>query len=102
MIIVPVPKWLSNILQVALNNLVDSFSTMTIESGLMSKLPELFSAATVMSLDEDTVSEIAAESAGTQEERQALKDKLAVLEKGLKALQRFDRHSSPRCKCIPS
>ena len=75
--------------------MVDSFSTMAIESGLMARLPGLFSTDKISPLDDKVVKKIAAESPDTQAERTALQNKLTTLSGGLESLKRFGKNSIP-------
>lgn len=85
----------SNIkIKVALKVLVDNVAVLGIEQCLLSELADIFSPRVVAELSEQTIQEIAAETEDVQAERRRLKDKLGVLEAGLKTLNRLKRHRS--------
>lgn len=74
-------------------------SVLAIEQCLVSKLPSLFGPEMVDSLEVSDVARMAAESEESASERRRYKDKLAILEDGLRELMLLDRHSpSGPCK----
>ena len=81
--------------------LVDDFAVLAVESCLMKKLEHILTPDVVMTLSDETVRDIAAESEESQAERRRLTEKLNSLEEGLKVLQVFARHRlaglSSRC-----
>ena len=78
-------------LQVAMKVIVDNFAALAIENCLLDGLSCTFSPGTVMKLDDTLVSNIAAETEDSQEERARAVKKLDSLEAGLKTLNRFGR-----------
>ncbi|KAI2615065.1 P-loop containing nucleoside triphosphate hydrolase protein [Hypoxylon sp. NC1633] len=84
--------WVEAYYEVALQQVVDDFSTLAIEASLVSKLPRLFTPEIVFDLDQDVVSRIAAESWQTADERKFLTDKIEILGSGMNDLQRLRNH----------
>lgn len=80
-------------LQVALKFVVDDFGIHTIEECLLKKLPDIFTPATVIGLEDAVIENIAAESEESKVERASSMGKLEILEKALSVLRRLDRHN---------
>jgi hypothetical protein len=79
---------------------VDDFGIHTIEECLLKKLPDIFTPAIVIGLEDAVIENIAAESEESKVERASSMGKLEILEKALSVLHRLDRHS-PRSKSSP-
>jgi hypothetical protein len=75
-----------------MKTMVDDFSVLAVEKCLMKRLPDLLSPKTVMTLDDATVTQIAAESEESKIERSGATDKLKVLESALVVLRSLERH----------
>jgi hypothetical protein len=75
-----------------MKTMVDNFSVLAVEKCLMKRLPDLLSPKTIMTLDDATVTLIAAESEESRFERSRAADKLKVLESALVVLRSLDRH----------
>ncbi|KAL8832877.1 MAG: hypothetical protein Q9170_004697 [Blastenia crenularia] len=71
--------------------LVDNFSVLAVEKCMLSDLADILSPDTVMKLDDEMVSAIAAESEESKLERQRTSTALKNLEEGLVSLNRFNR-----------
>lgn len=71
---------------------VDDFSVLAVEKCLVKRLPNLLSPKTIIPLDDDTVSNIAAETEESRLERSRATEKLKVLESTLVVLRSLDRH----------
>lgn len=79
--------------------LVDNVAVLGIEQCIMSGLADIFSPNVVMTVPVKLLQKIAAETDVVQAERKRLTQKLGVLEKGLKTLNRLNRHK-PAGKCL--
>lgn len=79
--------------KVAMKFVVDDFGIHTIEECLLKKLPDIFTPATVISLDDSVIENIAAESEESIVERASCMGKLEILERALSVLHRLDRHN---------
>ncbi len=75
-----------------MKTLVDNFSVLAVEKCLVKQLPDLLSPKTVTSLDDATVTNIAAETEESRLERSRATHKLKVLEQALEVLRSLDRH----------
>jgi hypothetical protein len=75
-----------------MKTVVDNFSVLAVEKCLMKRLPDLLSPRTIMTLDDEKVTLIAAESEESRFERSRATDKLKVLESALVVLRSLDRH----------
>jgi hypothetical protein len=75
-----------------MKTLVDDFSVLAVEKCLLRRLPDLLSPNTVIALDDDTISHIAAETEESRLERSRATEKLGVLESTLVVLRSLDRH----------
>lgn len=73
--------------QVAIKTLVDDLSILAVEKCLLQELPHLFSPKTVISLDDLTTTDIAAETEESQAERARANDKMKVLTAALTVLR---------------
>ena len=71
--------------------IVDNVSVLAVESCVISKLPSILSPETILSLDEQTIHNIAAETENSVLERQRTTGGLKTLKEGLKALTEFSR-----------
>ena len=71
---------------------VDNFSALAVESCVLGDLANVLSPDTVMTLDEDTVGRIAAETEESLAARRQATEKLQTLNKGLLTLTHFRRH----------
>ncbi|KAK7520952.1 dynamin family protein [Phyllosticta citriasiana] len=72
--------------KVAMKLVIDNIASLGIEQCLLRKLPDLFTPEKVASLDDETISSIAAEPNASKERRKRIKDKVQSLEQGLQAL----------------
>ena len=72
--------------------LVDNFSVLAVESCILSVIPNILSPSTVMELDDDTITKIAAETEDSLATRHQATRKLETLKSGLKTLNRLSRH----------
>jgi hypothetical protein len=77
--------------QIAMENFIDSFSTLAIERCLVARLPTLFSPTPVAGFSDDETRRMSAETAATAAERRRCEAKLRVLEKGMDDLRRLQR-----------
>jgi hypothetical protein len=75
-----------------MKTMVDNFSALAVEKCLVKRLPDLLSPKTIMTLDDETVTRIAAEREESKIERARVTDKLKVLESALVVLRSLDRH----------
>ncbi|ROW07486.1 hypothetical protein VPNG_07085 [Cytospora leucostoma] len=75
--------------KVALKKFVDDVSVNAVETCLIQKLPDVFCPEVVWDLDEDQIDDLGAEDDTTLKNRADLKEKLRVLEDGLKELDAF-------------
>lgn len=80
--------------KVARKTMVDDFATLAVEKCLMERLPGVLSPNTVTSLDDATVTQIAAETKESRLERSRATQKLKVLESALVVLRSLDRHKT--------
>lgn len=78
-------------LQVAMKILVDNVAVLGIEHCLLEALQASFTAHTVMGLDNDVIDKIAAESQESKTERVRTREKLHILDDGLRILNRYRR-----------
>lgn len=67
---------------------VDNIATQCIESQLIKSLPQVFSPATVIEMDANTVGRVAEESATSADLRNSLMMKKEILESGLDTCRR--------------
>lgn len=74
--------------------LVDNFAVLGIENHLLASLLEILSPDTVMKLNDQVISDIAAESEDSLTERAGVTKKLEALVSGLQTLNRFGQHGS--------
>ena len=81
-------------LQVAMKTVVDNLSVLAVEKCLVEPLPDLLSPQTVVSLDDATVTSIAAETEESKLDRSRASHKLKVLESALIVLRSLDRHKT--------
>jgi hypothetical protein len=77
-----------------MKTLVDDLSVLAVEKGLLKPLPDLVSPQTITSLDDATVTKIAAETEESRLERSHAEEKLKVLEQSLTILRSLDRHKA--------
>lgn len=77
-----------------MKKVIDDFSVLAVEARLIQELPNLFSPADVIDIDDATVASLASESDDSVRERKACIEKLKVLEEGLRALQSVQELSS--------
>lgn len=70
-----------------MKKIIDDFSVLAVEACLVQGLPNLFSPADVIDLDDVTVVALASESEESSTERKLYEKKLRILEDGLGALQ---------------
>ncbi|KAI4908427.1 hypothetical protein J4E90_009052 [Alternaria incomplexa] len=73
--------------KVAQKKIIDDFAVLAIEARCMQALPDLFSPADVIDIDDATVTALASESEESSKERTRCSEKLKILEDGLRALQ---------------
>jgi len=73
--------------KVAQKKIIDDFAVLAIEARCMQALPDLFSPADVIDIDDATVTALASESEESSKERTRCSEKLRILEDGLRALQ---------------
>jgi hypothetical protein len=78
---------------VALKLVVDNFGILAAEECLLSKLPNIFTPAILIGLDNTTIEDIAAETEESKVERASSVKKLQILEKALDVLHRLNRHN---------
>lgn len=77
---------------------IDNMAALSTEHCLLKHLPDMFSPATVMSLDENTVQDIALEPESSKIERIRVSNKLESLESGLQTLKRIrGQNAQGRC-----
>jgi hypothetical protein len=74
--------------------LVDNFAVLAVEYCLVDGLSGIFAPDAVMTLDDNLVNEIAAETEDSQTERERATKKLTSLEAGLRTLNRLSRQKS--------
>lgn len=82
---------LTTSLQVALKKFVDDFAVYAVEHDLLAKVETLFTPATIFSLSEEMIEDIAGETEDSKLERESSTSKLASLQKALDVLKRLDR-----------
>lgn len=75
--------------KVALTCFVDNVAVLAIEACLIKNLGEVFSPLSIMQMKENSVRNIAAESQGSQDQRELLTRKKSVLSSGLEICQRY-------------
>ncbi|KAK4896329.1 hypothetical protein LTR27_005852 [Elasticomyces elasticus] len=78
--------------KVALMRFIDDFSVLGIQQCLTQKMPLLFSPEVVQGLTAEEIARVAAESHGTDVERQQCAERIAALEAGLRDLKILDKH----------
>lgn len=66
--------------------MIDDFSVLAVEARLIQQLPKLLEPETILAMEDEVVSTIAAEDAESLTERTQCNDKLRILEEGLKEL----------------
>lgn len=81
-------------MKVALKNVVDDFAIYAVEQGLLTKVQTIFAPASIFSLSEDIIQDIAGETEDSVAERDVSTTKLAILKKALDVLKRLDRRQS--------
>lgn len=82
----------TNILaKVALKNFIDDFAIYAVEQELLVKVQTIFTPATIFTLREDLIHDIAGETEDAIVERASSTAKLATLKKALDVLKRLDR-----------
>jgi hypothetical protein len=69
-------------------------SIVLIEECVLQRLPYLFSADSVLDMDESIITSVAAESPGSAIQRKRLTEKMRTLEKGLSAIRSFKSFQS--------
>jgi hypothetical protein len=77
-----------------MKTVVDNFSVLAVEKCLLKRLPNVLSLKTAGSLDDVTVSQIAAESEESGLERSRATQKLNILESALVVLRSLERHKA--------
>jgi hypothetical protein len=77
-----------------MKTLVDDFSVLAVEKCLLKRLPDVLSPKTAGSLDDVTVSQIAAETEESRLERSHATHKLSILEWALVVLRSLERHKA--------
>lgn len=75
-----------------MKTVVDNFPVLAFEECLLRSLPDLLSPNSVSALDDETISDIAAETEESRVERSRATEKLKVLERTLVVLRSLDRH----------
>ncbi|EKJ68747.1 hypothetical protein FPSE_11078 [Fusarium pseudograminearum CS3096] len=78
-------------LAVAMERFIDDVSALAVEDCLISKLPGLFRSANVMNMGEEDLHLLAGETPESSMERERLKVKLEILEKGLQDIKGFHK-----------
>lgn len=74
---------------------VDNFAALAIERCIFQKLPKIFTPEVVLSLNEQTLQAIAAETEESKLERKRNLEKLKSLRSGLQILTRLAHHRGP-------
>lgn len=82
---------MTHVLQVALKNVVDDVGALAVEEYLQ-RLQDVFSTDVVCDLEDERVRLIAAEKTESADERSRIQQKLGVLRKGAKELERVKQH----------
>ncbi|KAM0293172.1 hypothetical protein ACHAPM_011662 [Fusarium culmorum] len=77
--------------KVAMERFIDDVSALAVEDCLISKLPGLFRSANVMNMGEEDLHLLAGETPESSMERERLKVKLEILEKGLQDIKGFHK-----------
>ncbi|KAH7324698.1 P-loop containing nucleoside triphosphate hydrolase protein [Stachybotrys elegans] len=77
--------------KVALARFIDDVSNIAIEGCLISKLPDLLTPNMIFDLDLEEVERLVGESPETAKERSQVREKLSILQDGLRKLQRLTR-----------
>ncbi|KAK5202298.1 hypothetical protein LTR96_011675 [Exophiala xenobiotica] len=77
--------------KVAMKALIDDIAILAVEKCLLKKIPELLSSRVVISLSEDEISALAAESDGAQAERSRAETERKILTKARTMLRRLDQ-----------
>jgi hypothetical protein len=77
-----------------MKTVVDNFSVLAVEKCLLKRLPDVLSPRTAGSLDDVTVSQIAAESEESRLERSRTTRKLDILKPALVVLCSLQRHKA--------
>ena len=75
--------------QIAIRLFIDNVAILAIESCLIDELPGIFSPDIVSGMDDALLERLAAESEDIQTDRKSLKEKLEVLQLGLKTCSRY-------------
>ncbi|KAH7186175.1 P-loop containing nucleoside triphosphate hydrolase protein [Fusarium flagelliforme] len=78
-------------LAVAMDRFIDDVSVLAVEDCLISKLPGLFRSANVMKMGDEDLDLLAGETSESSMERERLKVKLEILEKGLQDIKGFHK-----------
>ncbi|KAF2101268.1 hypothetical protein NA57DRAFT_34762 [Rhizodiscina lignyota] len=87
--------------RVAREDLIKTVSTAIIEECVVQKLSSLFSAESVLDMDDSHIHSIAAESQRSAVQRQKLTEKMETLEKGLTILRDFQKLDLNPQSCTP-
>ena len=83
-----------------MKTLVDDFSTLAVERGLLLLLPVILSPETILPLKPETIALIASESEESKLQRARANEKLRVLESTLVILRSLDKHKPRGEQCF--
>ena len=81
-------------MKVALERIVDDFSTLAVEQCLVRRPPRLFRPEMIHEMSEEEAFQLASETEDTTSQRDKCLERLAVLQAGLYDLRNLDKHRS--------